>query len=58
MTHELPVTRRTVLAAGAAALGAVMTQTAPAANEDLPWVATPTRTFDRPRWTSTRSPRG
>lgn len=38
MTHEHPVTRRTALAAGAAALGAVMTQPAFAADEPLPWV--------------------
>ena len=38
MTHDLPVTRRAALAAGAAALGAVMTRTAAAADEDLPWI--------------------
>jgi hypothetical protein len=38
MTHDQPVTRRAALAAGAAALGAVMPRNAPAAGEDLPWV--------------------
>jgi predicted TIM-barrel fold metal-dependent hydrolase len=38
MTHDLPVTRRAALAAGTGALGAAMTQTALAADEDLPWI--------------------
>ncbi len=38
MTHDLPVTRRAALAAGTAALGAVMTRHAPAADEALPWI--------------------
>ena len=38
MTHDLPVTRRAALAAGTAALGAAMTRTAPAADENLPWI--------------------
>jgi predicted TIM-barrel fold metal-dependent hydrolase len=38
MTHDRPVTRRAALAAGTAALGAAMTQTAPTADETLPWV--------------------
>ena len=38
MTPDLPVTRREALAAGAAALGAVMTRTAAAADEALPWI--------------------
>lgn len=38
MNHNLPVTRRTALAAGAAALGAAMTPPAPAADAPLPWV--------------------
>jgi predicted TIM-barrel fold metal-dependent hydrolase len=38
MIHDLPVTRRAALAAGSAALGALMTRTAPAADPDLPWI--------------------
>jgi predicted TIM-barrel fold metal-dependent hydrolase len=38
MTSDLPVTRRAALAAGAAALGAVMSGTDSAADESLPWV--------------------
>ncbi|HVK09211.1 MAG TPA: amidohydrolase family protein [Gemmataceae bacterium] len=38
MTHDLPVTRRAALAAGTAALGAVLTRPAPAADGDLPWI--------------------
>jgi predicted TIM-barrel fold metal-dependent hydrolase len=38
MTPDLPVTRRAALAAGAAALGAVMTRTAPADDAPLPWI--------------------
>jgi predicted TIM-barrel fold metal-dependent hydrolase len=38
MPHDLPVTRRAALAAGAAALGAAMTHPAPAADGDLPWI--------------------
>lgn len=38
MTPDLPVTRRAALAAGAAALGAVMSGTDSAADEALPWV--------------------
>ncbi len=38
MTHDQPVTRRAALAAGAATLGAAMPRTAPAADENLPWI--------------------
>src|SRR3954469_2714314 len=38
MTPDLPVTRRAALAAGAVALGAVMTRTAPADDEMLRWI--------------------
>jgi predicted TIM-barrel fold metal-dependent hydrolase len=38
MTHNPPMTRRTALAAGAAALGAAMTHPAPAADENPPWI--------------------
>jgi predicted TIM-barrel fold metal-dependent hydrolase len=38
MTPDLPVTRRAALAAGAAALGAVMTRTTAAGDEALPWI--------------------
>ena len=38
MTHDRPVTRRAALAAGTAALGAVLTHTAPAADENLSWI--------------------
>ena len=38
MTHDQPVTRRAALAAGAATLGAAMTQSALAADENLPWI--------------------
>jgi predicted TIM-barrel fold metal-dependent hydrolase len=38
MTADIPVTRRAALAAGAAALGAVMTRTAVAGDPPLPWV--------------------
>jgi predicted TIM-barrel fold metal-dependent hydrolase len=38
MTPDLTVTRRAALAAGAAALGAVMTQSARAGDEALPWI--------------------
>jgi predicted TIM-barrel fold metal-dependent hydrolase len=38
MTPDLPVTRREALAAGAVALGAVMTGTESAADEALPWI--------------------
>jgi predicted TIM-barrel fold metal-dependent hydrolase len=38
MTPDLPVTRRAALAAGAAALGAVMARTAAADDAALPWI--------------------
>jgi predicted TIM-barrel fold metal-dependent hydrolase len=38
MTHNLPVTRRVALAAGSAAVGAVMPHPTPAADAPLPWV--------------------
>src|SRR3954462_14981159 len=38
MTHDLPVTGRAAPAAGTAALGAVLTRNAPAADEERPWI--------------------
>ncbi len=38
MPHDRPMTRRAALITGTATLGAVMTEIAPAAENDLPWI--------------------